>query len=102
MHTIARRFDEKILSEVEQIFGITALDMKSKKRQNEIVEARQIAMYVMRETTQLSQKAIGAEFGGRDHTTVLHSVTSVKDLMAKDQVNKHLILDIIKNIRGEK
>ena len=93
---------EKILSEVEQIFGITAVDMKSKKRQNEIVEARQIAMYVMRETTQLSQKAIGAEFGGRDHTTVLHSVSSVKDLMAKDQVKKHLILDIIKNIRGEK
>ncbi|MBE6789292.1 MAG: chromosomal replication initiator protein DnaA [Ruminococcaceae bacterium] len=91
---------EKIISEVAKTFNVAVEDIRSKKRNSEVTEARQIAMYILRETTQLSQKAIGAEFSGRDHTTVIYAISTVKDLMATDQHKKRLIQDIIKNIRG--
>lgn len=91
---------EKIISEVAKTFNVAVEDIRSKKRNSEVTEARQIAMYILRETTQLSQKAIGAEFSGRDHTTVIYAISTVKDLMAADQHKKRLIQDIIKNIRG--
>jgi len=91
---------EKIISEVAKTFNVAVEDIRPKKRNSEVTEARQIAMYILRETTQLSQKAIGAEFSGRDHTTVIYAISTVKDLMATDQHKKRLIQDIIKNIRG--
>ena len=57
-------------------------------------------MYVLRETTQLSQKAIGAEFSGRDHTTVIYAVDTVKKSLVDDKQRKRVIADIIKNIRA--
>ena len=92
---------DKIISEVAKTFSVTPNEIRSKKRDKEIAEARQFAMYVLRETTQLSQKAIGAEFSGRDHTTVIHSINAAKDILAKDQHKKRLITDIINNIRGK-
>ncbi len=91
---------DKIISEVAKTFNVSPVDIRSKKRDKEIAEARQIAIYVLRETTQLSQKAIGAEFSGRDHTTVIHSINSVKDMIEKDQYKRRLITDIISNVRG--
>ena len=91
---------EKVISEVAKTFNVTVDDIRSKKRNSEVTEARQIAMYILRETTQLSQKSIGAEFSGRDHTTVIYAISTVKDLIATDQHKKRLITDIIKNIRG--
>jgi len=91
---------DKIISEVAKTFNVSAEDIRSKKRTSEVTEARQIAMYILRETTQLSQKSIGAEFNGRDHTTVIYAISTVKDLMASDLHKKRLITDIIKNIRG--
>ena len=91
---------DKIISEVAKTFNVSAEDIRSKKRTSDVSEARQIAMYILRETTQLSQKAIGAEFNGKDHTTVIYAVSTVKKLMSEDQHKKRLISDIIKNIRG--
>ncbi|MEE1280500.1 MAG: chromosomal replication initiator protein DnaA [Oscillospiraceae bacterium] len=91
---------DRIISEIAKTFSVTPEEIRSKKRDKEIAEARQVAMYVLRETTQLSQKAIGAEFSGRDHTTVIHSINSVKELIAKDQHKRRLITDIVNNIRG--
>ena len=92
---------DKIISEVAKTFSVSVEDIRSKKRTSEVSEARQIAMYIMRETTQLSQKAIGSEFNGKDHTTVIYAISTVKKLMKEDQHKKRLILDIIKNIRGK-
>lgn len=91
---------DKIISEVAKTFGVLPEDIRSKKRNAEIAEARQIAMYILSETTQLTQKSIGSEFSGKDHTTVIYALSRVKELMAKDIHKKRLITDIINNIRG--
>ncbi len=93
---------DKIISEVAKTFNVSAEDIRGKKRTTEVAEARQIAMYVLRETTQLSQKAIGAEFSGKDHTTVIYSISQVNKMMSEDQHKRRLISDLIKNIRGDK
>ena len=64
---------ERIISEVGRTFGVSAEDIRSSKRSSQISNARQIAMYVIREITQMSMAAIGNEFGGRDHSTVVYA-----------------------------
>ena len=59
--------------------------LRGKSRQRPLVLARQIAMYVMRDLTDLSYPAIAREFGGRDHTTVIHAVSKVEQLMKERQ-----------------
>lgn len=74
-----------ILDETAQLFGFTAEEIVSKHRQRPLVTARQIAMYVMRELTDLSYPNIARVFGGRDHTTVIHAVEKIGALMSKDR-----------------
>jgi chromosomal replication initiator protein len=57
--------------------------LRGKSRQRPLVMARQIAMYVMREQTELSYPSLARLFGGRDHTTVIHAVEKVQRLMAE-------------------
>lgn len=82
---------DRVLSEVSSYFGLTPEDLRSKKRTAEIATARQIAMYIIREMAAVSLTQIGDVFGGRDHTTVLHSVNKVEDEI---QVNPHLRSDV--------
>jgi chromosomal replication initiator protein len=74
-----------ILDEAAAQFGFTVEELQSKHRQRPLVTARQIAMYVMRELTELSYPNIAREFGGRDHTTVIHAVEKIGALMSKDR-----------------
>ena len=74
-------------------------DIRSSKRSANISNARQIAVYVVREITQLSMTTIGEEFGGRDHSTVVYAVQQVEKNMKKDSKTKAMVEDIIKNIR---
>jgi chromosomal replication initiator protein len=74
-----------ILEETAKFFGFTVEEIISKHRQRPLVTARQIAMYVMRELTELSYPNIAREFGGRDHTTVIHAVEKIGALMSKDR-----------------
>jgi chromosomal replication initiator protein len=74
-----------ILDETAQLFGFTPDEITSKHRQRPLVTARQIAMYVMRELTDLSYPNIARVFGGRDHTTVIHAVEKIGALMSKDR-----------------
>lgn len=74
-----------ILDETAELFGFTADEITSKHRQRPLVTARQIAMYVMRELTDLSYPNIARVFGGRDHTTVIHAVEKIGALMSKDR-----------------
>jgi chromosomal replication initiator protein len=87
-----------ILEETAKMFGWTIDDLCGKSRRRPLVTARQIGMYVFRELTDFSYPAIAREFGGRDHTTVIHAVEKVSALMKErrqiyDQVTEllHLI-----------
>ena len=72
--------------------------MKGQGRAKDISLARQIAMYLIRRMTNLSLKEIGKEFEGRDHTTVLHSLERVEELVKTDPEKAEIIKDITANI----
>src|SRR5699024_8027112 len=63
---------EKVQKDVARYYNITIEDLKGRRRVKAIVIPRQIAMYLARELTDASFPKIGSEFGGKDHTTVLH------------------------------
>ena len=76
---------EMIQKEVAEFFKVTVADLRSKKRHKTIVLPRQIAMYLARQLTNMSLPEIGNTFGGKDHTTVLHSCKKIeKDLGGVD------------------
>lgn len=72
--------------------------LKAKTRKREIVQARQISMYFAKELTKSSLKTIGLHFGGRDHSTVIHAVQTVNDLISIDKEFRKNIDDIKKKI----
>jgi len=79
------RVDVKnIIKETASYYGISTLDVISKKRKKEIALARQVAMYLMRELTESSYPKIGDSFGGRDHTTVMHSCKKIEKQMKEN------------------
>ena len=92
---------EKIISEVSTVYGVSPEDIRSNKRSAQISIARKVAIFVVREITQMPLASIGTEFGGRDHSTIVYSVTSVSEAMKKDPNLNSLVDDIIKNIRDK-
>ena len=74
-----------IQREAERLFGVSHSDLIGSKRSQAIVYPRQIAMYLARELTDLSLPKIGAEFGGRDHTTVMHAQAKIQKLMSEQR-----------------
>lgn len=90
---------EKIIEEVARTFGVSGADIRSSKRSSNISKARQMAMYVVREITQLPTASIGEEFGGRDHSTVVYSLQEMEKKINKDSRTRATAEDIIKNIR---
>ena len=75
---------EGIMAAVAEYFGVSEADIVSSRRTREIAQARQVAMYLTREQTQLSTTRIGDLFGGRDHTTVMHACKIIAELVEKD------------------
>ena len=75
---------KKIQNVVAKYYNITVDDMKSKKRLKKIAFPRQIAMYLSRELTSESLARIGLEFGGKDHTTIMHGIEKISKEMKKD------------------
>lgn len=91
---------DRVIEEVARTFGtVTPEDIRSQKRNSNISEARQISMYIVRETTDLSMVEIGQTFGGRDHSTVVYATRQVENKMAKDPRTRDIVNDIIKNIQ---
>jgi chromosomal replication initiator protein len=84
---------------VVEEFGMALPELKSKRRNKNIVLPRQIAMYLSRELTDLSLPEIGACFGGKDHTTVLHSHSKIKTELHKNEVLRDKVNRIIKVIQ---
>ncbi len=91
-----RRIRETVAGE----FDVPAESLRSKTRISRVVRARQTAMFICRQLTDLSLVTIGAQFGGRDHSTVLHSIRKIERLMADDPIFERRIGDIIKKISG--
>ena len=73
-----------IIKTVADYYKLSISDLKGKKRSKNIALARQVAMYIIRETTDYSTTEIGTEFNGRDHTTVMHSCQKIEDLIKFD------------------
>ena len=77
------RTDEQLLAEIADHLGFDVEALHGKNRQRPLVQARQTAMYVFRELTDLSYPAIARLFGGRDHTTVIHAVDKTQRMMSE-------------------
>ncbi|MBS5788698.1 MAG: chromosomal replication initiator protein DnaA [Clostridioides difficile] len=90
----------RIKEKVSSIFNIKMEDFNSKKRTRSIAYPRQIAMYLSRELTDLSLPKIGEEFGGRDHTTVIHAYDKVSKEIEADEDIKYKINKIISDLKG--
>lgn len=88
---------ETIISEVAKTYNVSEADILSNRRTSALVLARQVAMYIARETTDLSFKAIGESFG-KDHTTVLHNVNKIEEFLRDKPYQKELVDDLIKNL----
>lgn len=86
---------------VSEYYGIKVEDLDSKKRTRNIAYPRQIAMYLCRELTDLSLPKIGEEFGGRDHTTVIHANEKIAKEMETDPDLKMKIENLIKEIKSK-
>ncbi|MGX4687275.1 chromosomal replication initiator protein DnaA [Vagococcus sp. JNUCC 83] len=87
-----------IQEEVCKYYHLQLKDLKGKKRVKTIVVPRQIAMYLSRELTDNSLPKIGAEFGGKDHTTVIHAHEKIQQLLEKDVTIKKEVNDIKQNL----
>ena len=82
---------------VSKYFSINKDDLAGNKRSNDIAFPRQIAMYLCREVANMSYPQIGEDFGGRDHSTVMHACKKI-DKEVKEKTNTKLIVDSVKNI----
>lgn len=91
---------EEIVREVSRTFQVSETDIISKRKTAAIAFARQVAMYIARETTELSYKAIGDSFN-KDHTTVLHNVTKIEEHLKSNPFDKELVDNIIKNLKND-
>ena len=89
-----------ILEETAKHFSLAGSDLLSASRSRPLVQARQIAMYLMRECTGLSLVKIGELFGGRDHTTALYGIKKIEaEMQKRDQTFRH-VQDLTRIIRG--
>lgn len=87
---------QRIVEEVGNYYSIKTEEFKSKKRTKDVAFARQVAMYLCCDLTDLSLPKIGEEFGGRDHTTVIHARDKIQSEIEKDH-QLSLVIDNLKN-----
>ena len=92
---------EEIKSIVSSYFSISVEDIEGGKRSQDYTIPRQIAMYFIREFTNLSLPQIGTLFGGRDHTTVIYSVDKIKRELKKDENLKAAVEEIRRMLIGD-
>ena len=90
---------DQIQKVVTDYYTIKVNSLLSKKRTKDIVLARQVAIYLSRELTDLSLTSIGEAFGRRDHTTIIHSYTKIKNKIKKDKGFKGIINNLTLNIK---
>ena len=89
LHDILKAHDrrltiEEIQRKVAEHYNIRLTDMSSARRARAVARPRQVAMWLAKQLTQRSLPEIGRKFGNRDHTTVMHAVSRIHELMARD------------------
>ncbi len=90
---------DHILKVVANESNLSPSDLKGKKRTKNIILPRQIAMYIAREITEYSTSEIGSEFGGRDHTTVIHSCGKIENMIKADPTLDVKIKNLIRTMK---
>ena len=90
-----------IIDKVAYSFGVSPEDIRSEKKKAEISNARQFAMYIMREVTNLTYEEIGAQFGGKKHSTVIYSIEASESKMEDNPQLKTTVYDIMKSIKSK-
>ena len=90
---------KKIIETVAEHYQVKPEEILSKKRTQEVVVPRQIAIFICRELTDLSTVNVGKEFGGRDHTTVMHSCEKVAAQMKTDALFKRKVDDLMEQVK---
>ena len=90
---------DSIIRVVAENFSLTPNDLKGKKKSQNIVSARQLAMYIGREMTEYSTTEIGQDFGGKDHTTVMHSINKIKGKLLTDPALESTIENLKRSIK---
>ena len=98
-HTLAPISPGRILAATAEAFGLSLSDLEGPRRHQPLARARQIAMYIVREMTDLSLPKIGVIFGGRDHTTVLHGINTVGRLMTEDEMLFDRVTALMQGLR---
>jgi len=91
----------QIMAATASYFGVTIDDLCGSSRSRVLVTARQIAMYLCRELTDLSLPKIGQAFGGRDHTTVMHADRKIRQLMAERRSLFNQVTDLTSRIKSQ-
>lgn len=90
-----------IMAQTAAYFGLTIEDLCGTSRSRVLVTARQIAMYLCRELTDLSLPKIGQQFGGRDHTTVMHADKKIRQLMAERRAIYNQVTELTNRIKQQ-
>ncbi len=90
-----------IMAQTAAYFGLTIEDLCSASRSRVLVTARQIAMYLCRELTDMSLPKIGQQFGGRDHTTVMHANRKIRELMAERRSIYNQVTELTNRIKQQ-
>jgi chromosomal replication initiator protein len=90
---------ERIQELVCERFGVTMAELTGDRRSQNIVYPRQVAMYLSRELTDSSLPKIGKEFGGRDHTTVIHATSKIARLIREDRSVYNLVQELTARVR---
>ncbi len=91
-----------IMAVTAAYYGVTMEDLCGSSRSRQLVTARQIAMYLCREMTELSLPKIGQNFGGRDHTTVMHADRKIRELMGERRAIYNQVTELTNRIRQQK
>ena len=94
------RTDMQLLEEIAEILGFEVDALRGKSRQRPLVTARQIAMYVFRDLTDLSYPSIARLFGGRDHTTVIHAVEKIQRQMGERKQIYEQVTDLLQRLKS--
>ncbi len=92
---------DQILKQTAEYFKLSMEELCSKSRTRTLVTARQIAMYLCRELTDMSLPKIGQELGGRDHTTVIHADRKIRELMAERRVIYNQVTELTNRIKQQ-
>src|SRR5208283_5451179 len=99
-HDLRRVKIDDIQKLVASHFNVSRAEILSSRRTANVVRPRQIAMYLAKTLTLRSLPEIGRRFGGRDHTTVLHAVRKIEELVSKDH-NLAEVIELLKRILSE-